>query len=117
MSDTRPPPDSDKVVEAEIGRFLAATGRGAGKIDHGERLSESLGISSFDLAALVTSLNAKLSVDPFRTARAFTDLRTVEDLCRAYRPQPPGASASSGGDEALEASKRRAESRRASRRR
>ena len=117
MSDARPPLDIDEVVEAEVGRFLAAAGRTVATIDHGERLTEGLGITSFELVELVARLNARLSADPFRTALAFTDVRTVEDLCRAYRGERAGAPPLPGEQDELQASQRRAQARRANRRR
>ena len=115
MPDARMPLDIDDVVYAELARFLAASGRAAVPIARGERLIEGLGMTSFELAELVARLNAKLSADPFRTSRALTDVRTVEDLCRAYRGQPAGAPP--GKQDELEASLKRAQARRANRRR
>ena len=113
MSDARTPIDVDEIVQAEIGRLLAASGRNVAAIHRGERLTEGLGITSFELADLVACLNAKLSVDPFRTALALTDVQTVEDLCGAYRRERPRAA-----DQAeLESSRRRAQARRANLRR
>ena len=117
MSDARTPIDVDQVVQAEIGRYLAASGRNAAAIHRGERLTEGLGMTSFELAELVARLNAKLSADPFRTSLALTEVQTVEDLCRAYRGQPAGAPMPPGKQDELEASLKRAQARRANRRR
>jgi acyl carrier protein len=117
VPDARTLIDIDEVVWAEIGRLLAASGRNAATIRRDERLTEGLGITSFELAELIARLNAKLSADPFRTALAFTDVRTVEDLCRAYRGQRAGAPPPRGEQELLEASQRRARARLANRRR
>src|SRR5262245_66132490 len=111
------PLDIDDEVRAELERFLAASGRTAVPIAGSERLTEGLGMTSFELAELVARLNAKLSADPFRTSLALTDLRTVEDLCRAYRGQPAGVSVSPGKQDELEASGQRAQAPRAHRRR
>ena len=43
------------------------------------------GLGSLDLAALVAKLERIWKVDPFLEAVAITEIRTVGDLCRAYR--------------------------------
>ena len=43
------------------------------------------GLASLDLAALVARLERVWRVDPFLEAVAITEIRTVGDLCRAYR--------------------------------
>jgi acyl carrier protein len=43
------------------------------------------GLASLDLAALVARLERVWQVDPFLEAVAITEIRTVGDLCRAYR--------------------------------
>jgi len=117
VSDARTPIDVDEVVRAEIGRYLAASGRDAVAIHRRERLTEGLGMTSFELADLVARLNARLSADPFRTSLALTDVQTVEDLCRAYRGQPAGVPMPPAEQDQLEASLKRAQARRANRRR
>ena len=117
MPDARMPLDIDDEVRAELERFLAASGRTAVPIARSERLTEGLGMTSFELAELVARLNAKLSADPFGTSRALTDVQTVEDLCRAYRGPPAGVSMPPGQQDELEASLKRAQARRANRRR
>ena len=117
MPHARMPPDIDDVVRAELERFLAASSRTGVPIARSERLTEGLGMTSFELAELVARLNRRLSADPFRTSLALTDVRTVEDLCRAYRGQPAGVSVPPGKQDELEASLKRAQARRANRRR
>jgi acyl carrier protein len=52
--------------------------------DH-QSLVENLGFSSLDVATLVALLEATLDVDPFRMNLAvITELRTVEDIAKAY---------------------------------
>ena len=113
MPDARRLVDVDAAVEAEIARSLAAGGRPIAPIGSGDRLIENLGLTSFALAEIVARLNAALAADPFRGSLAFTDVRTVGDLCRAYRGQP----ARTALPDELEASERRALARRAGRRR
>ncbi|HEV2097584.1 MAG TPA: hypothetical protein VGR45_01520 [Stellaceae bacterium] len=43
------------------------------------------GLASLDLAALIARLERVWRVDPFLEAVAITEIRTVGDLCRAYR--------------------------------
>jgi acyl carrier protein len=43
------------------------------------------GLTSLDLAALIARLEQKWNVDPFLEAVPITEVRTVADLCRAYR--------------------------------
>jgi acyl carrier protein len=43
------------------------------------------GLASLDLAALVARLERVWRLDPFLEAVAITEIRTVGDLCRAYR--------------------------------
>ena len=42
-----------------------------------------IGFKSIDLARVVALAEIRLGVDPFET-RPITDIRTVDDLCRAY---------------------------------
>jgi acyl carrier protein len=43
------------------------------------------GLTSLDLAALIARLEQRWKVDPFLEAVPITEIRTVADLCRAYR--------------------------------
>ena len=49
-----------------------------------QSLIEQLGLASMDLAELIAILEAELGVDPFATT-AISRIRTVADLCTAYR--------------------------------
>jgi acyl carrier protein len=44
-----------------------------------------LGLRSLDLAHLIAILEAELKVDPFTKLVSITSIRTVADLCNAYR--------------------------------
>ncbi len=48
------------------------------------RLGDDLGLSSLDLAELVTILEVELEADPFRELVPITSVRTVKDLVQAY---------------------------------
>ena len=43
------------------------------------------GLKSLDLASVVAVLEQAWHVDPFLEHRSITEVRTVGDLCRAYR--------------------------------
>jgi len=47
-------------------------------------LNGEVGLSSLELAELVSLLEQRFGVDPFRRSVAITSIRTVGDLCRAY---------------------------------
>lgn len=54
------------------------------EVQMGDSLIERLGLESMDLAELIATLEAELGVDPFATT-AISRIRTVADLCAAYR--------------------------------
>lgn len=76
--------DAAGLVRAELGALLRARGERAPALADDDALTGALGLDSADVLALVPRLNERLGVDPFRVARAITDLRTVGDLVRAY---------------------------------
>lgn len=77
-----------------------------------EQTLESLGIDSLDVHELVDELEIKIHLNPFERAWSVNDVRTVHDLCRAYRAAAGDISADAVPDETLLASRRRAEARR-----
>lgn len=50
----------------------------------GDKLNATLGLTSLDLAFLVSDLEAELGVDPFAKMVPITSVRSVDDLVRAY---------------------------------
>jgi acyl carrier protein len=50
-----------------------------------EKLVEDLGFRSLTMARILAILEARLGVDPFSKTVAVTSIRTVDDLCGAYR--------------------------------
>lgn len=66
-----------QVVEQRGGEIVAITNQ--------QRLAGDLGLRSLDLAQLVALLEIRTGADPFATHVAITDVRTVGDLCDAYR--------------------------------
>lgn len=113
MVDGNGAPHIDQVVRVEIERLLRQTGRAVTALADDDRLAD-LGITSLDVVDLVAALNQRLAVDPFRQTLAFTDVQTVEDLCRAYRLGREPAERPPAPD--LETSRQRALARRAARR-
>ncbi|MEW6736113.1 MAG: acyl carrier protein [Acidobacteriota bacterium] len=55
------------------------------RIDSNHLLVEDLRFGSLDIAQLVATLECKLGIDPFTTQITITRIRTVDDLCNAYR--------------------------------
>jgi acyl carrier protein len=50
-----------------------------------QSLLDDLGLESMDLAELVATLEVELGSNPFAESVAISDVRTVADLCAAYR--------------------------------
>lgn len=80
------------------------------------RLGDDLGLSSLDLAELVTVLELELDADPFRELVPITSVRTVGDLVQAYERVLSGeAPAADGVDSAVAEAEARAQKRKARR--
>jgi acyl carrier protein len=96
------------VLQERFGEARAVSG--------GDKLNATLGLTSLDLAFLVSELEAELGVDPFAKIVSITSVRSVDDLVRAYHQAFfPDAEPSESGD--LAAAAKRAEVRRVRRRR
>jgi acyl carrier protein len=83
-------------------------------VENAQRLTAELGLESMDLARIIAVLELELGADPFAGLVSITDVRTVGDLCEAYRralSQTPGASAPPSNTTSLD----RAEARRSAR--
>ncbi|MCB0207832.1 MAG: acyl carrier protein [Anaerolineae bacterium] len=77
-----------------------------------QKLVDDLGFKSLDLARILAILELKLGVDPFSSNLvAITDVRTVGDLCTAYRRGREGSPAEEAPPD-LEQGQQRAEARR-----
>ncbi|HWY85265.1 MAG TPA: hypothetical protein VNX28_01000 [Gemmataceae bacterium] len=81
-------------------------------VKNGDRLTAGLGLDSLDIARIIAVLELKLDVDPFAGVAAITDVRTVGDLCAAYRAAL-ASPAAADPPPALGASVKRAAARRA----
>lgn len=55
------------------------------KVENHDHLTQDLGFRSLDLAQLVAILEFKVGVDPFAKLVPVTSIRTVGDVCDAYR--------------------------------
>jgi aryl carrier-like protein len=75
-------------IEATIHRTIVELLERAGKtvpaFDQDDDLVAT-GLTSLDLAALVAKLARQWRIDPFLETKAITEVRTVGDLCDAYR--------------------------------
>ena len=74
----------EAAVHKAIADVLERAGRQPGAIDNDNSLL-AVGLTSLDLAAVIAVLQSRLKVDPFFVRKAITDMRTVGDLCGAYR--------------------------------
>jgi acyl carrier protein len=77
--------DVEETVHAVLFRIIQRRTGHIMKIQAGDRLTDELGLKSLDLAAVISVLELELGVDPFARLVAITDIRTVGDLCGAYR--------------------------------
>ncbi|KTT63904.1 hypothetical protein NS383_17680 [Pseudomonas oryzihabitans] len=70
-------------VERQIAQVIATKGGPLVAVEPESRFSD-LGLSSLELATLVSNLESTFQVDPFATSVAITSIVTVADLCQAY---------------------------------
>lgn len=76
----------EATVVGKIRAILAERGAAAAAPLAGDsKLSAHLGLTSLDLAFLVSQLEFEFGVDPFAKLVAITDVRTIDDLVDAYR--------------------------------
>ncbi len=66
------------------------------KIDNGHRLTGELGLASLDFARIIAILEMDLGTDPFSCQSPITGMRTVGDLCDAYRKAQRAPSEAAG---------------------
>lgn len=86
-------PDAGEIrqtIHRVIAEIVARGGHGTPPFDD-EALLTDTGLASLDLAALIARLERLWKVDPFIEAVPITEIRTVGDLCRAYRDFIGGA--------------------------
>ena len=73
-----------ETIRRVITEIVERSGRTAPAFGDDDLLVDT-GLASLDLAALVARLERVWRVDPFLEAVAITEIRTVGDLCQAYR--------------------------------
>ena len=92
MLNPRGAAEVETVVHARIRAILEDRGDETIAITGGDKLNATLGLTSMDLALLVSELEAELGVDPFAKLVSVTAVRSVDDLVAAYRlafaPEP-----------------------------
>jgi acyl carrier protein len=71
-------------IHRTIAELVERSGKTAKPADDDDLLVDT-GLASLDLAALIAKLERVWKVDPFLEAVAITEIRTIGDLCRAYR--------------------------------
>src|SRR5215470_10453972 len=103
MSADRPPTDVSALVEDEVRAFLIQAGKRPVHITPRAVLTEELGLSSAEVAALIARIGARLGLAP--RATSFADVHTIGDLAALYQSRR-------SDDESLERIRRRAEARR-----
>jgi acyl carrier protein len=74
----------EETIHLVIVDLLQRRGRMVAPFDDHDLLVAT-GLTSLDLAALIARLEQRWKVDPFLEAVPITEVRTVGDLCRAYR--------------------------------
>jgi acyl carrier protein len=105
------------IVHDRIGAVLAERVGEVPRLSGTENLSATLGLGSLDLAFLVAQLEAELGVDPFAKLASITSVRTVGDLVRAYQEAFFPELQRDGSAHAIAAAIKRAQTRRARRKR
>jgi acyl carrier protein len=104
----------EAVIEERINAILAEQSKPVRKLSPGDKLHDSLGLSSLDLAVLVSELELAFDADPFAKLVPITSINTVGDLACAYRLAllPDEAAADDGLSAATERARRRTSRRR-----
>jgi acyl carrier protein len=74
----------EETIRLVIAELLRRRGRTVASFTGDDPLMAT-GLTSLDLAALIARLEQRWHVDPFLEAVPITEIRTVADLCRAYR--------------------------------
>lgn len=76
--------DLDRTIIAELCHVASLRGVELGEVQRDRGLAD-LGLKSLDLAHLIAALERRLGADPFLKLVPITSVRTVGDLCDAYR--------------------------------
>jgi acyl carrier protein len=110
------PAQIEAIVHDKVRAVLTERGGAVARLSGAEKLNETLGLTSLDLAFLVAELEAELGVDPFAKLVSITSVQSVADLVRAYQ-QAFSPELRHGGDasDAIASAVKRAATRRARR--
>ena len=95
------------VLAERVGELPALSGT--------DKLNATLGLSSLDLAFLVSELELEIGIDPFAKLVPITSVRSVDDLVHAYRKAVFPEAQPVERDDYLSAAVKRAQMRRARR--
>jgi acyl carrier protein len=104
----------ERIVQEIVLRVVREKSPETTCVENGQGLTAGLGLDSLDIARLIAVLELKLGVDPFASLVAITDVRTVGDLCAAYR-SARGSPAEANTVPSFAASVQRAKARRSAR--
>lgn len=77
--------DIDQTIHASIREVAEQRGLNLPPLAKEQLLTADLGLKSLDLAHLIALLESRLEADPFSAWVPITSIRTVGDLCEAYR--------------------------------
>ena len=77
--------DPEEIIHQVLLGIVQQKAPSVTKLANENRLTVELGLKSLEIARLVALLELELGVDPFAHLVAITDVRTVGDLCNAYR--------------------------------
>ncbi len=102
---------ADAMVHDAVEQVLRESGKAMPVLADDLRLDADLGLSSFDVTTMLTRLTACLDKERAEQMLAGADIATMGDLRRAFRAACDGGV--SGERDEVEASRRRAEARRA----
>ena len=103
----------ETIVVDKIRAILAERGTPPpASLSRAAKLNANLGLSSLDLALLVSELEFELGVDPFAKLVAITSVRTIDDLVNAYRRAMLPEANRENPDDGFADAQRRAEKRR-----
>lgn len=102
-------PIAEEVVPALVLEIARRKNPALAGLHLDQPLVAGLGLRSLDLAEIVAVLEQRFGFDPFAESVSITSIRTVRDLCEAYRTALPEERADLA---ALQSVKERAERRR-----
>lgn len=106
----------EAVIAEQINLILAEKSLPARTFTPTDKLHDTIGLSSLDLAILVSELELAFGTDPFAKLVPITDMRSVGDLVRAYALALIPTEAAPAEDPSLAEARERAQRRTARRR-